>query len=256
MREDISFEDDVTIVTGGASGIGQGVVEGFAAEGSNVVIADIDTDRGPVVADEIQDEHDVGVTFIYTDVSDYDSCAETVEETVSEYGSVDNLINVAAGGLQNPEDLSQPFIDEVPDNWEPHIQVTFRGPLNMTHNVIPHMRDNGGGSVVNFASDSYKGQDPDLTVYAATKAGVVTFTKSVAKEVGQYDIRVNCISPSTTRTPGTEEWLDKYGDKIVESYPLGRVGLPKDHANAAIFLSSDAAEWITGQVISVNGGFI
>jgi NAD(P)-dependent dehydrogenase (short-subunit alcohol dehydrogenase family) len=256
MRELIDFSDSVAIVTGAASGIGKGVAEEFATEGADVVIADIDEERGSDVADEIATEYDTGGEFIYTDVSDYDSCAETVDETVSQFGGVDVLVNVAAGGLQSNENLSQPFIDETPDNWEPHIQVTFRGPLNMTHNVVPHMREQGGGAVVNFASDSYQGQDPNLTMYGATKAGVVTFTKSVAKELGEYDIRVNCISPSTTWTPSTEDWLNKYGDDVVENYPLGRLGYPEDHANAAVFLASDAADWVTGQVLSVNGGFI
>lgn len=256
MREQIDFTDDTVVVTGAASGIGRGVAEEFAEEGANVVIADIDEERGPSVADEIAAEYDGDATFVYTDVSDYDSCGETVDETVSTYGGVDVLVNVAAGGLQNAKDLNQPFIEETPDNWEPHFQVTLRGPLNMTHNVIPQMREQGGGAVVNFASDSYQGQDPNLAAYATAKAGVVTFTKTVAKELGQYDIRVNCVSPSTTWTPSTEEWLEEYGDQVAENYPLGRLGVPEDHANATVFLASDAADWVTGQVLSVNGGFI
>lgn len=256
MREQIDFTDSVAIVTGSASGIGKGVAEEFASEGADVVIADIDEDRGTDAAKEIASKYDTGAEFIYTDVSSYESCGETIDETVSEFGSVNVLVNVAAGGLQNAKDLNQPFVDETPDNWEPHIQVTLRGPLNMTHNAIPQMREQGGGVVINFASDSYKGQDPNLTVYATAKAGVVTFTKSLAKELGEHNIRVNCISPSTTWTPSTEEWLEEYGDKVAENYPLGRLGYPDDHANAAVFLASDAADWVTGQVLSVNGGFI
>lgn len=256
MREQIDFTDESVIVTGGASGIGRGVAEEFATEGADVVIADIDEERGPGVAAEIAEEYDGEATFSYTDVSDYDSCGETVAEAVETYGSLDVLVNVAAGGLQNAKDLNQPFIEEVPDNWEPHIQVTLRGQLNMTHNAVTEMREQGGGAVINFASDSYKGQDPNLAAYATAKAGVVAFTQTIAKELGQYDIRVNCVSPSTTWTPSTEEWLEEYGDKVVESYPLGRLGYPKDHANATLFLASDAADWVTGQVLSVNGGFI
>lgn len=256
MREQIDFHGDVVVVTGSASGIGRGVAEEFAAEGADVVIADIAEDRGREVAETIADEHDGDATFVYTDVSDYDSCGGTVSETVSTFGGLDVLVNVAAGGLQNAKDLNQPFIEETPDNWEPHFQVTLRGPFNMTHNALSVMKESGGGVVINFASDSYMGQDPDLTAYATAKAGVVTFTKSLAKEVGQFDVRVNCISPSTTWTPSTEEWLEEYGDKVAENYPLGRLGYPEDHANAAVFLASDASDWITGQVLSVNGGFI
>lgn len=256
MREEIDFTGDVAIVTGAASGIGRGVAEEFATEGADVVVADIDDERGPAVADDIAGEYGVDAAFVHTDVSDYDACSGTVAETLAEFGGVDVLVNVAAGGLQNASDMDQPFVDETPDNWEPHLQVTLRGHLNMTHAVVTEMRERGGGAVVNFASDSYKGQDPNLTVYATAKAGIVTFTKSLAKEVGDDGIRVNCISPSTTWTPSTEEWLDEYGEKVVEAYPLGRLGQPRDHANAAVFLASDAADWITGQVLSVNGGYL
>jgi len=256
MREQIDFTGDTVIVTGAASGIGRGVAEEFASEGANVVVADIAEDRGEEVAAEITDEYEGDATFLFTDVSDYDSCGETVDETVAEYGSVDVLVNVAAGGLDDASEMNQPFEDETPEDWEPHIQVTLRGPLNMTRNVIPRMKEQGGGSVINFSSDSYQGQDPNLTVYASVKAGVVTFTKTLAKEVGEYDIRVNCVSPSTTWTPSTQDWLEEYGDKVAEQYPLGRLGYPEDHANATVFLASDAADWVTGQVLSVNGGFI
>jgi len=257
MREQIDFTDSVAIVTGSASGIGKGVATEFAREGADVVIADIDDERGIDVAEEIANEHDTDTEFIYTDVSDYESCGDTVGETVDAFGSVDVLVNVAAGGLQNDKDLNQPFVDETPENWAPHIQVTLRGQLNITHNVLPQMREQDeGGAIINFASDSYHGQDPDLTMYATAKAGVVTFTKSLAKEIGEDGIRVNCISPSTTWTPSTEEWLNEYGDRVAENYPLGRLGYPEDHANVAVFLASDAADWVTGQVLSVNGGFI
>lgn len=256
MREQIDFTDDAVIVTGAASGIGRGVAEEFAGEGADVVVADIDEERGTNVADEITAEYAGEGVFVHTDVSDYESCVKTVEDTVSAYGGVDVLVNVAAGGLQDAKDLNQPFIEETPKNWEPHFQVTLRGPMNMTHAAITEMRDAGGGSVVNFSSDSYQGQDPNLAAYATAKAGVVAFTKTIAKELGEYDIRVNAVSPSTTWTPSTQEWLDEYGEKVAESYPLGRLGYPEDHANATVFLASDAADWITGQVLSVNGGFI
>lgn len=256
MHEQIDFSGDAVVVTGSASGIGRGVAEEFADEGANVVVADIDEERGEDVAAEITDEYGGDAMFRFTDVSDHDSCVETVEDTVAEYGSLDVLVNVAAGGLQNAKDLNQPFIEETPENWEPHFQVTLKGPMNMTHAAIPEMREQGGGSVINFASDSYQGQDPNLAAYATAKAGVVAFTQTVAKELGEFDIRVNAVSPSTTWTPSTQDWLDEYGDKVAENYPLGRLGYPEDHANATVFLASDAADWITGQVLSVNGGFI
>lgn len=152
--------------------------------------------------------------------------------------------------------MSKPFLEERPSDWDSQFDITLRGTINMTHNALAPMVDQESGSVISLISDSYQGQDPDLTVYASAKAALVTFTTSLAKEVGEHGVRVNAISPSTTKTPATEEWLEQYGDKVVQQYPLGRVGRPEDHANAAVFLASDAASWITGQTVSVNGGFL
>lgn len=256
MHDQIDFTDDTVVVTGAARGIGRGVAEAFADHGAHVVVADIDEDGGTDTVAEITDDYAGTAEFRFTDVSDYASCGETVEATVDERGGLDVCINVAAGGLDSASDLNQPFIEERPADWEPQFQVTLRGPMNMSHHAVRAMRDDGGGAVVNFASDSYQGQDPNLAAYATAKAGIVAFTKTVAKELGQYDIRMNCVSPGTTWTPSTESWLEEYGDRVADSYPLGRLGQPEDHANATLFLASDTADWVTGQVLSVNGGFL
>ena len=256
MREQIDFSGEVAVVTGAASGIGKGVANELAKEGADVAIADIDEEGGTEVAQEITDEHGVDTAFVYTDISDFERCGEAIDEVADEFGRIDVLANVAAGGLNDMDSMTRPFEEETPENWAAHLEITLPGPIHMTRQVIPVMKENGGGAVVNFASDSYQGQDPNLTVYAAAKAGVVTFTKSVAKELGEHNIRVNCISPSTTWSGSTEEWLDEYSEKVSEQYPLGRLGEPQDHANAVVFLASDAADWVTGQVLSVNGGFI
>jgi NAD(P)-dependent dehydrogenase (short-subunit alcohol dehydrogenase family) len=256
MREQIDFSGRVAVVTGAASGIGTGVAKELAKEGADIAVADIDEEGGEAVAAEIREEYDRDARFVYTDISDYERCGEAVDEVVDHFGRIDVLANVAAGGLSDMDGMVKPFDEETPENWVPHLEITLPGPIHMTHQVVPVMKENGGGAVVNFASDSYQGQDPNLTVYAAAKAGVVTFTKSVAKELGEYNIRVNCISPSTTWSGSTQEWLDEHGEKVAAQYPLGRLGEPQDHANAVVFLASDAADWITGQVLSVNGGFI
>lgn len=256
MKEKIDFTDQVAVVTGAASGIGKGIAKEFAKEGANIVIADIDVERGQEVADEIESEFGVTAVIKETDISNYDACQETVEATVDEFGRLDSLVNCAAGETGDLSEMTEPFLSERPEQWDPQFDITLRGTLNMTHNALTPMVEQEAGSVISLISDSYQGQDPDLTVYAAAKAALVTFTSSLAKEVGQHGIRVNAISPSTTKTPATEEFLDKYGDRIVEQYPLGRLGRPEDHANAAVFLASDAADWITGQTLSVNGGFL
>jgi len=128
--------------------------------------------------------------------------------------------------------------------------------MNCTHAALSHMVDQESGCIINYASDSYKGNDPSLAVYGGAKAGNVAFTKNVAKEVGEHGIRMNVVSPGTTETPATEEWLAEYREKVLESYALNRLGKPQDIANTVAFLASDAAEWITAEVVSVNGGYI
>lgn len=256
MKEQVDFTERVVVVTGAASGIGEGITKEFAKEGANIVIADIDTEGGQETADEIESEYGVTALVERTDISDYDACQETVEATVDEFGRLDTLVNCAAGETGDLSEMSKPFLEERPSDWDSQFDITLRGTINMTHNALAPMVDQESGSVISLISDSYQGQDPDLTVYASAKAALVTFTTSLAKEVGEHGVRVNAISPSTTKTPATEEWLEQYGDKVVQQYPLGRVGRPEDHANAAVFLASDAASWITGQTVSVNGGFL
>ncbi len=251
MRELIDFSDRVAVVTGGASGIGEGIVTEFAAEGADVVVADIDDERGRAVAEAIEADRGVTAIFVNTDVSDPDACRASVERVLDEFGRVDVLVNGAAAHAE-----TTPFVEENSGHWAPHVEVTLKGALHMTSAVLPSMVDRGRGSVINIASESYKGNDPSLTVYATAKAGLVAFTNSLAKEVGEHGVRINAISPSTTRTPATEEWLAQYGDKVVKAHPLGRLGEPRDHAAAAVFLASDAADWITGQTLSVNGGYL
>jgi NAD(P)-dependent dehydrogenase (short-subunit alcohol dehydrogenase family) len=113
-----------------------------------------------------------------------------------------------------------------------------------------------GSSVVNVISDSYLGNDKQLAMYGAGKAALASLTKTIAKELGEKGIRINAVSPSATATPSTSEWLAKYQDRIVKMYPLGRIGEPIDQANAIAFLASRESNWITGQILSVNGGFI
>jgi len=128
--------------------------------------------------------------------------------------------------------------------------------MNCTHAALSHMVEQESGCIINYASDSYKGNDPSLAVYGGAKAGNVAFTMNVAKEVGEHGIRMNVVSPGTTETPATEDWLAEYRDQVLDSYALNRLGQPQDIADTVAFLASDAADWITAEVVSVNGGYI
>lgn len=256
MREsnaigEIDFSGQTAIITGAASGIGQGITETFADLGANVAVADIDYESAESFAADLEEEYGVGAIAVETDVSSYDAVSEMVDVVMEEFGRIDSLVNNAGLGE------SKPFADTDPDSWDKTIGVCLYGTMNCTHAVLPHMSEQAeGGAIVNFASDSFKGNDPGLSIYGAAKAGNVSFTRTVAHEVGSDGIRVNCLSPGTTKTPATADWIDEYEEQILESYALDRIGEPEDHADAVAFLCSDAAQWVTGEVLSVNGGYI
>lgn len=248
--EKLDYSGAVAVVTGGAQGIGRACCETLAGLNADVAIADIAIDTARDVAETLRNDYDVDAVAVETDVTEYDATGAMIDTVVDDLGAIDVLVNNA--GMGN----SEPFMDQSPDDWAYQIDICHYGTLNCTHAALPEMIDQGNGVIINFASDSYKGNDPGLSVYGAAKAANVSFTKTLAHEVGTHGIRVNCVSPGTTWTPATADWLDEYGEKVLESYALSRLGQPEDIADAVAFLASDAADWITGQVLSVNGGYI
>lgn len=248
--ESIDFSGQVAAVTGGAQGIGRGICESFALLGADVAVVDIAEDDARDVADELESEYDVNAIAVETDVTEYEDAEAMVETIVDELGQLDCLINNAGIGD------SDPFMESDPEDWDQTIGVCLYGTLNCSHAALEHMTERETGKIINFASDSYKGNDPGLSVYGAAKAGNVSFTKTLSHEVGEHGVRVNCVSPGTTRTPATSDWIDEHEEGILRSYALSRIGEPDDIANAVAFLCSDAASWVTGQVLSVNGGYI
>ena len=254
MREQIDFTDSVVVVTGGASDVGRAISESFAEEGADVVVADIDDERGREAVTSVSEAtEDARATYVHTDVSSYEACESLVEDVLDEFGRIDVLVNAAA--VAAPSVISKPFLEEGPDDWEPQLRVTFMGTVNPTHAALPALVEQEG-AVVNLCSEAYKGQDTQYAMYGAAKSAVATFTRTLAKEVGEDGVRINAISPSATRTEATEAFLDRFGDAVTDQHALPRLGRPTDHANLAVFLASDAADWITGQVVSVNGGYL
>lgn len=209
----------------------------------------------PPVAATLREEFG-DAAFVHADVSDYDACRAAAAEVRDEFGRIDVLVTAAAGDIGDRSKLTKPFLEETPEDWAPQLNVTFQGVLNICRAVLPHMVERGSGSIVTVVSETRRGYRPELAVYSAAKAAVVTFTNAVAKEVAPDGVRVNAVSPSVIHTPATEEWLERDGDAVAAEYPLGRVGVPEDVANTTVFLASDAADWITGQTVPVNGGRI
>jgi NAD(P)-dependent dehydrogenase (short-subunit alcohol dehydrogenase family) len=251
VSEKVDFDGQVAAVTGGAQGIGRAICEAFAADGADIAVVDIQEDVAEETAEEISEEYDCAAIAVMCDVKDPEDANQMVETVIEELGRVDFLVNNAGGGSGSPS-----FRETTPEDREHVVDLCYHGTMNCTHAVLDHMCERGSGAIVNFASDSYKGNDPGLSVYGGSKAANVSFTSTVSKEVGEDGVRLNCVSPGTTRTPATEEWLDEYAEKVMESYALDRLGEPEDIADGVTFLCSDAASWITGQTLSVNGGYI
>jgi 3-oxoacyl-[acyl-carrier protein] reductase len=238
----------VCLVTGGARGIGRAIVESYAAAGAKAVYA------GDLAFDGFEEveKRYPQVKRIDLDVTDAGSAAKAVKRVVEESGSLDVLVNNA--GITR-DGLVQKMSDE---DWDAVVNVNLKGVFIMTRAVLPTMLDAEGGVIISMSS--VVGLDGNIgqSNYAATKGGVVSMTKTWAKEFARKgaQIRVNAIAPGFIRTPMTETVPQKVLDLMVSKTPLGRMGEAVDIANAATFLASDAAGFITGQVLRVDGGLV
>lgn len=247
----MAVQDRSAIITGGGSGIGRAIASRFANAGARVVIADVDEARAEAVRQELVDDGAQALA-IPTDVTDEAAVGAMVKATASAFGRVDILVNCAAAV---PADE---LVSMDATAWDADVAVVLRGSFLCTRTVLPLMIDQGRGAIVNIASVNAFGFYGN-EAYSAAKAGVINLTMTVAVRYGEHGVRINAIAPGTVRTPIWQERIDKdpaIMDKLVKWYPLGRVGEPEDIANAALFLASDEAAWITGTVLRVDGGLL
>ncbi len=246
----IDLTGETALVTGAGRGMGRATAESLAESGADVVLNDVVEERIDEVAADIDDADGGDALAVPADVTDYDAVGGMVEAAEAEFGGIDVLVNNAGAWV------TEFFTDSEPEQWRQDIDLNLYGVLNCTRHVLPGMAERGGGSVVSIVSDAGRVGEPRLGSYSAAKAGVVGFTKAVAKESGRYDVRLNCVAMGTTETPLTEDMLaEGRRETVLEQYALNRLGRPEDAAKMVTFLASDAASWITGQTFPVNGGY-
>jgi 2-hydroxycyclohexanecarboxyl-CoA dehydrogenase len=258
---DLGIKDRVAAVTGAGRGIGRQICLTLGHEGAKVAVNDVFQDRADAVADEIRQAGGQALG-VAADVTDLEAVTAMVSRIVGEWGAVDILVNNAGLPVsEGPQDAAAgPFFSRSdPGQWDRTMGLITYGVLNCSRAVVEGMSERRWGRIVNTISDAGRVGEPRFAAYSMAKAGVVGFSKALAKEVGRYCVTVNCVSPATTETEATSEWIREQGESIMRQYPLGRglgrLGLPADIANAVAFLASQRAEWVTGQVLSVNGGY-
>jgi 2-hydroxycyclohexanecarboxyl-CoA dehydrogenase len=243
------LEGRTALITGGASGIGAATGRRLAAEGARVALADLNLDGARDVAGEIDG-------FALTmDVADASSAREGVAAAAEEIGPIDILVNNAG------TDRFAFFVHTDEELWDFVLGVNLRGTLAVTHAVLPSMHERGGGTIVNVASEAGRVGSQGSVVYSAAKAGVIGFTKAIARESARYRVRCNAVAPGPIETPLLNAAAEVYGEigarlkqGMVDATALRRSGSAEEVAAAIAFLASDDASYVTGQTLNVSGG--
>jgi NAD(P)-dependent dehydrogenase (short-subunit alcohol dehydrogenase family) len=247
IEESMRFQDKVAVVTGAAQGIGEAYARALAADGAAVVVADVSDDAGEAVAKSIEADGGRAI-FVHTDVSSSESAEAMVSTVTEELGGIDLLVNNAAiyGTMQFDLLISVDW-----DYYKKFMSVNMDGALVMTRAVYPQMQKRGGGAIVNQSSTAaylYSG------FYGLAKTGINGLTQQLAHELGGMGIRVNAIAPGPTDTEATRTQAGDAAKELVKGLAIKRMGQPADMVGACLFLLSDEAAWVTGQILAVDGG--
>ncbi len=255
----LGVEDKVVFITGGGEGIGRIAAEMLAQEGASVSLGDFDASQAEKTANNIKALGSKSLWF-QLDVTKQNEVEEVVQKTLREFKKIDILVHIPGRGERKP------FVSSVKEDWDFSIQLNLYGVLNSVKAVVGQMVKQRSGSMAFVVSDAGRVGENNNPVYSAAKGGVIAFSKALAQELGRYNIRINCVALSAMNTPGgikyrgiiaermniKQEDLEK---KMLQNYHIRRFGEPQDAANALCFLISSRAGWITGQTLSVNGGF-
>lgn len=256
---DLGLQGKGVVVTGGASNIGRAISLGFAAEGARVLIADVDEAQARAV---IAADPSGSIAQRRTDVTDREDVEAVIAHAIDAFGAVDVLVNCAGWTIDRL------FLEKPREEWEREIAIDMWGFINATRAVLDHMIERGYGRIVSIGSDAGRIGEWREAVYSGTKASVIAMSKAIAKEVGRHGITLNVVCPGFT--PGQPEtsgehsiWRGDQGaqfsdevlQKVARSYPLRRLGTPEDVVGPVLLLASDRASYVTGQTLSVSGGY-
>ncbi len=246
---DMQLKGRVALVTGGARDVGREIALGLAAEGAHValnyrgsaeeaegVVAEIKTAGGTATAYQ-------------ADVSDLEAVRGMIQAIVAEFGGLNILVNNAGLAIRNR------FVDTTPDEWRRQIDANLYGALNLCYEAAPHLEKGGEGRIIAVVGDSSRVGEVGLSLVGASRAGVMALMKSIAREMGRNGVTANTVSLGMVETAHDPEWLAANREKLIKFYPTRRLGLPGDIAPMITLLASPHGGWITGQVISVSGGY-
>jgi 3-oxoacyl-[acyl-carrier protein] reductase len=247
----MKLTDKVALVTGAGRGIGAAIAVTLAEYGCHVVVNDVaPLDRAQQVARDIE-QLGRRALAVDADVSDHAQVQRMVEQAHQTFGRIDILVNNA--GIIRRGTL----VDHAPDDWEKVLKVNLWGPFYCAKAVVPIMIQQGSGKIINISSIAGKvGDLASAPSYGASKGALNAFTKAMARELAPHGITVNAIAPHAIETEMSQEWPDEKRRQIIASIPLGRLGTPREVAEAAAFLASDGANFITGEILDVNGGYL
>jgi len=246
---DLGLTGKIAVVTGGTSGVGREIALSLAVEGANVAVNYRSSAKeAEILVDEIVAKGGKAKAY-KADVADFAAVKAMVDDIVKDFGGLNILINNA--GLA----IRQRFLETKPDDWHRQIDACLYGAIHCCHAAAPHLDAAGNGRIVSVIGDSSRVGESGLAIVAAARAGVVALMKSLARELGRSGTTANTVSLGLVETPHDKDWVAANRDKLIKFYPLRRLGVPGDVAPMVALLASPHSGWITGQVLSISGGF-